>query len=46
MTRISTASMPGIARGMSASVAGSVLASLRHGIWTISFFTGITGQSQ
>ena len=33
------ASMPGIARGRSASVAGSVSASLRHGIWMISFVT-------
>ena len=32
MTRISTTSMPGTARGRSASVAGSVAASLRQGI--------------
>ena len=40
ITSTSTTSMPGIVRGMSPSVAGSVWASLRHGIWTISFFTG------
>ena len=30
-------SMPGIDLGSSASVAGSVSASLRHGIWMMSF---------
>src|SRR3954467_11974135 len=39
MTRISMASMPGMLLGRSASVAGSVCASSRHGIWIISFFT-------
>src|SRR3954462_5961538 len=33
----STTSMPGISRGRSASVAGSVLSSLRQGIWMMSF---------
>ena len=33
----STTSMPGIERGRSASVAGSVAASLRQGIWMMSF---------
>src|SRR5689334_4116553 len=32
-------SMPGMDFGRSASVAGSVCASFRHGIWMISFFT-------
>src|SRR4051812_46721036 len=39
MTRISITSIPGMLLGRSASVAGSVCASLRHGIWIISFFT-------
>ena len=33
-------SMPGDVRGRSASVAGSVSASFRHGIWMMSFVTG------
>ena len=37
ITRISIASMPGICRGRSRSVAGSVAASFRHGIWMMSF---------
>ena len=37
ITSTSTTSMPGMLRGRSASVAGSVCASLRHGIWMISF---------
>src|SRR5438874_75177 len=37
MTSHSTTSMPGIVRGRSASVAGSVWASLRQGIWMMSF---------
>ena len=39
-TSVSMTSMPGTERGRSASVAGSVAASLRHGIWMISFVTG------
>src|SRR5690606_35745665 len=39
MTRTSMRSMPGSERGRSRSVAGSVAASLRHGIWMISFAT-------
>src|SRR3954469_4296210 len=39
MTRTSITSIPGMLLGRSASVAGSVCASLRHGIWIISFFT-------
>src|SRR3954468_17622101 len=39
MTRISMTSMPAMLLGRSASVAGSVCASSRHGIWIISFFT-------
>ncbi len=37
MIRTSTTSIPGIARGMAASVAGSVASSFRQGIWTMSF---------
>ena len=39
MTSHSSTSMPGRLVGRSASVAGRVAASLRHGIWMISFFT-------
>ena len=39
MTRVSMVSMPGMLRGRSASVAGSVAASFRHGIWMISLLT-------
>ena len=38
MTSTSIVSMPGISRGRSRSVDGSVSASFRHGIWMISFF--------
>ena len=37
MTSHSTSSMPGISRGRSASVPGSVCSSLKQGIWMISF---------
>ena len=37
MTRISTSSMPGIWRGMSATACGSVCSSLKQGIWMMSF---------
>src|SRR5690606_1500230 len=39
MTRVSMMSMPGTDAGRSARVAGSVAASLRQGIWMMSFFT-------
>ena len=39
ITRTSMTSMPEMLFGRSASVAGSVCASLRHGIWMMSFFT-------
>jgi len=37
MIRTSTTSIPSMARGMAASVAGSVACSFRQGIWTMSF---------
>ena len=37
MTSTSTASTPGMVRGMALSVSGRVASSLRQGIWTISF---------
>ncbi len=40
MTSVSMTSIPGTERGRSASVAGKVGASLRQGIWMMSFFTG------
>ena len=39
----STTSKPGTSRGRSASVAGSVASSLRHGIWMMSFMRGRAG---
>jgi hypothetical protein len=39
----STTSMPGTSRGRSASVAGSVLSSLRQGIWMMSFMANRGG---
>ncbi len=40
MTSVSMTSIPGTDFGRSASVAGSVCASFRHGIWMMSFFNG------